>query len=52
MAVDSDPGAHSRRALPFATIDVASGRVIGSTRYGNIDGANRRLELGWTCAWN
>ena len=35
-------------ALPFATIDTASERVIGSTRYGNIDHANRRLEIGWT----
>jgi N-acetyltransferase len=35
-------------ALPFATIDRGSGRVVGSTRYGNIDRANRRLEIGWT----
>ena len=35
-------------ALPFATIDVASGRPIGSTRFGNIDAANRRMEIGWT----
>jgi len=35
-------------ALPFATIDTASERVVGSTRYGNIDHANRRLEIGWT----
>ena len=35
-------------ALPFATIDRASGRAIGSTRYGNIDRANRRVEIGWT----
>jgi RimJ/RimL family protein N-acetyltransferase len=35
-------------ALPFATIEKPSGRVIGSTRYGNIDGANRRVEIGWT----
>jgi N-acetyltransferase len=35
-------------ALPFATIEKASGRVIGSTRYGNIDRANRRVEIGWT----
>jgi len=34
--------------LPFATIDVASGRVVGSTRYGNIDLSNRKLEIGWT----
>lgn len=35
-------------ALPFAIIDQANGRVVGSTRYANIDGANRRLEIGWT----
>jgi N-acetyltransferase len=35
-------------ALPFATIDQRSGRAIGSTRYGNIDRANRRVEIGWT----
>jgi RimJ/RimL family protein N-acetyltransferase len=35
-------------ALPFATIEPASGKVIGSTRYGNIDRANRHVEIGWT----
>ena len=35
-------------SLPFATVEKASGRVIGSTRYGNIDRANRRVEIGWT----
>jgi RimJ/RimL family protein N-acetyltransferase len=35
-------------ALPFATIDKKSNRVAGSSRYGNIDRANRRLEIGWT----
>ena len=35
-------------ALPFATIERSSGRVIGSTRFGNIDMANRRAEIGWT----
>lgn len=35
-------------ALPFAIVDRASGRVVGSTRYGNIDASNRRLEIGWT----
>jgi RimJ/RimL family protein N-acetyltransferase len=35
-------------ALPFALIDKASGRVIGSTRYGNIDRVHHRLEIGWT----
>jgi RimJ/RimL family protein N-acetyltransferase len=35
-------------ALPFATIDRASSRAIGSTRFGNIDMAHRRVEIGWT----
>src|SRR5712671_7792022 len=35
-------------ALPFALIDKASGRVIGSTRYGNIERVHHRLEIGWT----
>jgi N-acetyltransferase len=35
-------------ALPFATIDKASGRAVGSTRYAAIDRANRHLEIGWT----
>jgi RimJ/RimL family protein N-acetyltransferase len=35
-------------ALPFATIEQASGRVVGSTRFGNIERAHRRVEIGWT----
>ncbi|HLY60808.1 MAG TPA: GNAT family protein [Terriglobia bacterium] len=35
-------------ALPFATVERATGKVIGSTRYGNIDRANRHVEIGWT----
>jgi len=34
--------------LPFATMHVASGKVIGSTRYMNIDVPNRRVEIGGT----
>ena len=29
-------------------IDKASGRIIGSTRYGNIDRVHHRVEIGWT----
>jgi N-acetyltransferase len=36
------------RALPFAIIDKATGQAIGSTRYGAIEPAHRRLEIGWT----
>jgi len=35
-------------ALPFATIERRSGKAVGSTRYGNIDRLNRRVEIGWT----
>jgi len=38
----------SGSALPFALIDKASGRVIGSTRYGNVDRVHHRVEIGWT----
>lgn len=34
--------------LPFAIIDLASGRAVGMTTYMNIDSANRRLEIGST----
>jgi RimJ/RimL family protein N-acetyltransferase len=35
-------------ALPFAQIEKATGRVIGSTRYGNIERLHHRVEIGWT----
>ncbi|HSL76757.1 MAG TPA: GNAT family N-acetyltransferase [Candidatus Limnocylindrales bacterium] len=34
--------------VPFATIDLASGRAIGSSRYMTIAPEHRRLEIGWT----
>ncbi|HEV8490356.1 MAG TPA: GNAT family N-acetyltransferase [Candidatus Limnocylindrales bacterium] len=34
--------------LPFATIERASGRPIGSSRYLSIVPEHRRLEIGWT----
>ncbi len=36
------------QSLPFATIERASGRIVGCTRFGSIDRKNRRLEIGWT----
>src|SRR5450432_2374530 len=36
------------RALPFAVVEKSSERVIGSTRYGNIELAHHRVEIGWT----
>jgi RimJ/RimL family protein N-acetyltransferase len=41
-------GRESGREMPFATIEVATGRVIGGTRYLNIEPAHRRLEIGYT----
>ncbi|HLX28589.1 MAG TPA: GNAT family protein [Casimicrobiaceae bacterium] len=35
-------------AMPFVVRDNASGDVIGSTRYFNVDAQNRRLEIGHT----
>ncbi|HUJ49430.1 MAG TPA: GNAT family protein [Bryobacteraceae bacterium] len=35
-------------ALPFVTIEQTSGRAIGSTRFMNIDRANRHVEIGAT----
>jgi N-acetyltransferase len=34
--------------LPLVTIERSSSGIIGSTRFGNIDIANRRAEIGWT----
>ena len=36
------------RSLPFATVDAASGRAIGSTRFGSVSMADGRVEIGWT----
>jgi RimJ/RimL family protein N-acetyltransferase len=41
-------GREAGTELPFATIDRASGRPIGSSRYMNIVLEHRRLEIGWT----
>ena len=34
--------------VPFATVDVASGRAVGSSRFMTITPEHRRLEIGWT----
>ncbi len=41
-------GARGGGEMPFATIDQATGRAIGSTRFMSIVPAHRRLEIGWT----
>jgi len=35
-------------AMPFVVRDQASGAIVGSTRYFNVEAANRRLEIGHT----
>ena len=35
-------------SLPFVTVEKSSGRIVGSTRFGNIDPKNLRTEIGWT----
>jgi N-acetyltransferase len=35
-------------AAPYATVEKKSGRVVGSTRFMNIDRANKRVEIGST----
>jgi len=35
-------------AMPFVVVDNATGDIVGSSRYFNVDAANRRLEIGHT----
>jgi RimJ/RimL family protein N-acetyltransferase len=35
-------------SMPFCTVDRTSGKVVGSTRYMNIEAPHRRLEIGTT----
>jgi N-acetyltransferase len=35
-------------SLPFVHVHRASGKVAGSTRFGNITREHRRVEIGWT----
>jgi len=47
-ALNAIAGRETGAELPFATIDRASGRPIGSSRYMNIVLEHRRVEIGWT----
>jgi RimJ/RimL family protein N-acetyltransferase len=38
----------AKTAIPFCTLDAETGQPIGSTRFGNIDAAHKRVEIGWT----
>ena len=37
-----------KKSYPFAYFNKQTQRYCGSTRYGNIDFKNKRLEIGWT----
>lgn len=45
---DALEAANQGVALPFVTIEKSSNKIVGSTRFGNIDVRNRRAEIGWT----
>lgn len=36
------------RSIPFAQVEKGTGRVVGSTRLGNLSPEHRRVEIGWT----
>jgi RimJ/RimL family protein N-acetyltransferase len=36
------------KELPFAVVEVSTGRAVGSTRFEDITPAHRCLEIGWT----
>jgi N-acetyltransferase len=38
----------TQSALPFVIRDNRTGNIVGSTRYMNVDGVNRRVEIGST----
>jgi RimJ/RimL family protein N-acetyltransferase len=38
----------SGSALPFAIVKKSPDLMVGSTRFGNIDRTNKRVEIGWT----
>jgi N-acetyltransferase len=46
--IETALAAHAEgRALPFVVRD-AGGAIVGSTRFGNVEAAHRRAEIGWT----
>ncbi len=42
------PAQQEGTARPFVTCDLESGRVIGCTRFANIDSHHHHMEIGWT----
>ena len=45
---DALTGQHNGHMLPWVVTDLASGRVVGSTRYHDIVAVVDRVEIGWT----
>jgi N-acetyltransferase len=45
---DALTGQHKGHMLPWVVRDLASGRVVGSTRYHDIVAVVDRVEIGWT----
>jgi RimJ/RimL family protein N-acetyltransferase len=41
-------GVAERRYVAWATVDRATGRAVGSTRFGDISPTDGRVEIGWT----
>ncbi len=35
-------------SLPFVTVEKSSNKIVGSTRFGNIEVKNLKTEIGWT----
>lgn len=48
MAAYIQSALDAQSALPFATIHRVSNKIVGSTRFANIDTVNRHVEIGWT----
>jgi RimJ/RimL family protein N-acetyltransferase len=45
---DANAQYEAGRELAFATVDLASGDVVGSTRFRSIEAAHKRVEIGFT----
>lgn len=39
---------NSNRALPYVVVDNATGKILGCTRYCNVEHGDHRLEIGYT----
>jgi RimJ/RimL family protein N-acetyltransferase len=48
MIRDAEVEARAGREVPFAIVERAGGRAIGSTRYLDLQRPHRALEIGWT----